>query len=203
MGHTDRALKRLEKAFDLFQSLGDKLHLAQTRETRAWVFLAENDLGRAETFAAAVDMLREGDNAALLASALTTLGRVRARKGARAQVKEIFAEARAVADLAGAKRHGARVAVYVENLPNDAKESAVLYLHLLFEHYTQERNSPGRTPGPGSSKTYPPTARPVGKSVKNEQAAPAPAVHALAPAAKRTQRAGSRKKGAAATRKVS
>lgn len=93
---------RLDRAQALFTSLKDKSHLAQVDDTRARVFLNEGRETEAAKFAyAAVQALDGGDQQALLAEALTTLGIALARLGLHKNSGVALQRAVEVAQVAG------------------------------------------------------------------------------------------------------
>src|SRR6185503_17568288 len=77
LGRATDALSHLDKARAIFVSLKDAGSVAQVNETRARVFLAEKRFAEAErAIFAAVTVLEQGDDASLLAEALTTEGSI-------------------------------------------------------------------------------------------------------------------------------
>jgi tetratricopeptide (TPR) repeat protein len=75
IGKYEEAHTHLDRAQALLTSLRDEVHLAQTDETRARVYLAEGKVVEAERVArAAVGVLERGGEQALLAEALTPQG---------------------------------------------------------------------------------------------------------------------------------
>jgi tetratricopeptide (TPR) repeat protein len=77
LGRAAEALSHLDNARAIFVSLKDAGSVAQVNETRARVFLAEKRFAEAErAIFAAVTVLEQGDEASLLAEALTTEGSI-------------------------------------------------------------------------------------------------------------------------------
>ncbi len=103
------AHEHLNRARNLFLQTGDQVHLAQVNETRARTLLAEGNVAEAERFARqSVRTLERGDEQALLAEALTTLGIAQARLGNYLRAKALLERAIEIAetadDLEGAGR---------------------------------------------------------------------------------------------------
>ena len=100
----DEAHRQLDAALSYYQSAAEKSRAASTNDTKARVYLAENKLEAAEKAAlASVRLLREGDDHALLAESLTTLGTIYARKGEALRSRRAFESAHTVAEGAGNK----------------------------------------------------------------------------------------------------
>ncbi len=96
------AHEHLDRAHTLFTSIGDIVHLAQVKETKARALLAEGLNKRAaETAQAAVQLLENGDEQSLLAEALTTYGLALAVIHSRGPAKVAFERAIDVAEQAG------------------------------------------------------------------------------------------------------
>lgn len=96
------AHERLDRAQMLFTGLKDSVHLAQVDETRARILLAEDRVVDAEKISRrAVRTLEKGDEQALLAEALTTLGISLARLGHPEQAHSVLERAIDGAHLAG------------------------------------------------------------------------------------------------------
>jgi CheY-like chemotaxis protein/tetratricopeptide (TPR) repeat protein len=96
------AHEHLDRAQALFTSLKDKAHIAQVDDTRARVLLEEGRATEAARFAnAAVQALDGGDQQALLAEALTTLGIGLARLGLHKNSGVALQRAVEVAQVAG------------------------------------------------------------------------------------------------------
>ena len=92
----------LDRAQALFTRLKDKTHIAQVDDTRAKVLLEEGRISEAEKFArSAVRTLREDDQQALFAEALTTHGIALARLGRHQEALDMLQTAVAVAQNAG------------------------------------------------------------------------------------------------------
>jgi CheY-like chemotaxis protein len=96
------AHEHLDRAQALFTSLKDKAHIAQVDDTRAKVLLEEGRAAEAEKFArSAVQTLKEDDQQALFAEALTTHGLALARLGRYQQARLTLQSAVEVAQNAG------------------------------------------------------------------------------------------------------
>jgi CheY-like chemotaxis protein len=96
------AHEHLDRAQALFTSLKDRAHLAQIDDTRAKVLLEENRVSEAEKFArSAVRILKEDDQQALFAEALTTHGIALARLGHHHRARLTLQSAVEVAQSAG------------------------------------------------------------------------------------------------------
>jgi two-component system, chemotaxis family, chemotaxis protein CheY len=96
------AHEHLDHAQALFTSLKDKAHIAQVDDTRAKVFIEQGRVSEAEKFArSAVRILKEDDQQALFAEALTTHGIALARLGQHQQAHMTLQSAVEVAQNAG------------------------------------------------------------------------------------------------------
>lgn len=96
------AHEHLDRAQALFTSLKDRAHLAQIDDTRAKVLLEENRVSDAEKFAlSAVRILKEDDQQALFAEALTTHGIALTRLGHHHRARLTLQSAVEVAQSAG------------------------------------------------------------------------------------------------------
>lgn len=96
------AHEHLDRAQALFTSLKDKTHIAQVDDTRARVLLEEGRVSEAEKFArSTVRTLKEDDQQALFAEALTTHGIALARLGNHQQARITLQSAVEVAQNAG------------------------------------------------------------------------------------------------------
>lgn len=93
-GRFVEAHENLDRARRIFQDLKEEGSTAQVDETRARVFLAQGNLFEAEKVALGARMaLAKGDDAAQLAQALTTHGRVLAHLGRYSEAKEYLEQA--------------------------------------------------------------------------------------------------------------
>jgi tetratricopeptide (TPR) repeat protein len=102
LGRATEALTHLDKARGIFVSLKDSGSVAQVNETRARVFLAQKRFAEAErTIFTAITVLEQGDDASLLAEALTTEGSIFAASGKHDRARQAFNRASEVAALAG------------------------------------------------------------------------------------------------------
>jgi tetratricopeptide (TPR) repeat protein len=130
IGKYEEAHRHLDRAQALLTSLRDVVHVAQTDETRARVYLAEGKVAEAERVArAAVGVLERGGEQALLAEALTTQGVALARLGRVELARLTLQRAVEVADRAGDREGAGRAALaLVEELfgqlgPEELRES--------------------------------------------------------------------------------
>ncbi|HKR01972.1 MAG TPA: response regulator [Pyrinomonadaceae bacterium] len=97
-----KAHEHLDRAQALFTSLKDRAQIAQVDDTRARVFLEEGRISQAEKFSrSAVQTLKEDDQQALYAEALTTHGIALARLGNHEQARTTLRSAVEVAQGAG------------------------------------------------------------------------------------------------------
>ena len=100
--HAD-AHEHLDRAHAIFKRIEDVGRQAQLDETRARVYMAEGKFKEAERVVArAVESLEQGDEAALLADALTVQGVVQSRLGDLEASAESLRRAASVAEEAGA-----------------------------------------------------------------------------------------------------
>ena len=109
VGRFPEAYEHINRARDIFLSLGDLGHAAQVNDTRARALLAEGRHQEAERYArAAVKTLGRGDECSLLVEALTTHGTALARLGrfdnARSQLNRAIEAGENCGDLEGAAR---------------------------------------------------------------------------------------------------
>ena len=102
LGRTTEALTHLDKARTIFVSLKDSGSVAQVDETRARVLLAEKRLAEAEhAILNAITVLEQGDDASLLAEALTTQGSIFVAGGKYDSARKAFQRASDVSAAAG------------------------------------------------------------------------------------------------------
>src|SRR5215217_8525829 len=102
LGRATEALTHLDKAREIFVSLKDSRMVAQVNDTRARVFLAEKRYAEAErAIFAAIATFEKGEDASLLAEALTTEGSIFAGSGKNDRAREVFDRASDVAGEAG------------------------------------------------------------------------------------------------------
>jgi len=132
IGNFPEAYKHINRARDIFLSLGDQVHVAQVDDTRARAFLAEGRFREAERYArAAVRTLERGDECSLLVEALTTLGITLARLGnyssSRAKLNRAVEVGENCGDLEGAGR--AKLSI-IEELPD---QTSVLELASIYQ----------------------------------------------------------------------
>ncbi len=103
VGKYTEAHEHLDHARRIFASLKDNGSVAQVNETRARVFIAQEQYGHAEDVArAAVRTLEKGGRQSLLAEALTTHGVALARLGHHARARFTLFRAAEIAHLSGA-----------------------------------------------------------------------------------------------------
>ncbi|HEV7860675.1 MAG TPA: helix-turn-helix domain-containing protein [Pyrinomonadaceae bacterium] len=120
---------QLDYARRLLVYLKDSSGVAQVNETRARVFLAEGNNAEAEKVArAAVCVLEQGDQQAILAESLISHGTALARLGYYGQARSAFQRAVGVAQLAGAI--------------NRAQEAALTLVHELGDNLVVEDAPP-------------------------------------------------------------
>ena len=131
IGRFPEAHEHINRARDIFLSLGDEAHVAQVNDTRARALLAEGRYREAERYArGAVKTLDRGDECSLLVEALTTHGIALARLGkystARSELNRAIEAGENCGDLEGAGR--ARLSL-IEELSNQtpAEDLAVIY----------------------------------------------------------------------------
>ena len=114
LGRLAEAHEHLDQAERLFTSLRDKGSAAQVKETRARVYLAEGRRAEAERAArAAVELLRDGNQQALLAEAQTTLGVALARLDRYGEARAVLESAVTNAGQAGDGEGAGRAALTV------------------------------------------------------------------------------------------
>lgn len=143
LGRTTEALTHLDKAHPIFVSLKDSRMVAQVNETRARVFLAEKRFAEAErAIFAAVTALEQGDDASLLAEALTTEGSVLAGSGKYDRARAAFNQASDVAAAAG-DSHFAAVAQLrmIEAMGDVLSRAELLTSYRRASQYVGERAS--------------------------------------------------------------
>lgn len=125
--HVD-AHEHLDRAETLFTTLNDVVHLSQVSETRARVMVAEGAFVQAERSARrAVQLLENGDEASLLAEALTTQGIALARLRHQDQARRAFEYAIQIAERAGDFESAALAALaLVEEIPERLSDEELL-----------------------------------------------------------------------------
>ena len=102
LDRTTEALSHLDKARAIFVSLKDSGSVAQVNETRARVFLTQKRFADAErAIFAAITTFEKGEDASLLAEALTTEGSIFAGSGKYDSAREAFNRASDIAAAAG------------------------------------------------------------------------------------------------------
>jgi tetratricopeptide (TPR) repeat protein len=125
------AQKHLDRARSLFTGLKDEGMVAQVDDTRARALLGEGQFAQAETVAAAaVKILRRGDERSILAAALTTHATAVAKVGRHSEALGFLNEAVRLAQEAGEPETGALASLtIIEEL------AAVLSPTELQQHY--------------------------------------------------------------------
>lgn len=117
----DEAHENVNRAENLFKELEDRGSLAQICETRAQIYLAENQCEKAEEQArAAVSTLSAGDEKAVLVDALTTQGIALARLKRTWEALSCFSRAGEVARFISAASAAKVKLTLVEELAGDA-----------------------------------------------------------------------------------
>jgi tetratricopeptide (TPR) repeat protein len=102
LGRNEEAHEHLDRARELFASLGDRVFAAQVDETRARVLLTQGRAAEAERLVRdAAEVFERAGGHALLAEALTTRGRALARLKRFEEARADFARAEGVAEQAG------------------------------------------------------------------------------------------------------
>ena len=143
MGRTTEALTHLDKARAIFVSLKDSGSVAQVNETRARVFLAEKRLAEAErAILNAITVLEQGDDASLLAEALTTQGSIFAGGGKYENARKAFQRASEVSVAAG-ESHLAAIAQLrmLEEMGSVLSREELLSAYRSADQYVGDRAS--------------------------------------------------------------
>jgi len=143
LGRAAEALTHLDKARAIFVSLKDSRMVAQVNETRARVFLAEKRFAEAErAIFAAVTVLEQGDEASLLAEALTTEGSIFAGSEKYDGARAAFNRASDVAAAAG-DTHFAAVAQLrmIEEIGGALSRAELLASYHRADQYIGDRAS--------------------------------------------------------------
>jgi len=143
LGRATEALTHLDKAREIFVSLKDSRMVAQVNDTRARVFLAEKRYAEAErAIFAAIATFEKGEDASLLAEALTTEGSIFAGSGKNDRAREVFDRASDVAGEAG-DTHLAAVAQLrmVEELKDVLSGAELLVAYRKADQYVGDRGS--------------------------------------------------------------
>jgi tetratricopeptide (TPR) repeat protein len=143
LGRATEALTHLDKARGIFISLKDSRMVAQVNDTRARVFLAEKRFAEAErAIFAAVTVLEQGDDASLLAEALTTEGSIFAGSGKYDSARSAFNRTSDVAAAAG-DSHFAAVAQLrmIEEIGDVLSRTELLASYRRADQYLGDRAS--------------------------------------------------------------
>ncbi len=128
----EAAHEHLDRAYELFVELTDKVRAAQVDDTRASVFVAQSRYGEAEqAITRALDILEEGDEQALLIESLLTRGTILARTQRFDEAYECFARAASVAVTMGdAETAGSVRLKIIEELNNNLSSQQLITLFL-------------------------------------------------------------------------
>ena len=143
LGRTTEALTHLDKAREIFVSLKDPGSVAQVNETRARVFLAQKRFAEAErAILNAIRVLEQGDDASLLAEALTTQGSIFAGGGKYDSARKAFQRASDVSAAAG-DSHLAAIAQLrmIEEMGSMLSREELLTSHRSADQYIGDRAS--------------------------------------------------------------
>jgi tetratricopeptide (TPR) repeat protein len=143
LGRATESLTHLDKARGIFVSLKDSRMVAQVNDTRARVFLAEKRFADAErAILAAIATFEKGEDASLLAEALTTEGSIFAGSGKYDNAREAFNRASEVAAAAG-DSHLAAVAQLriIEELGGVLSRAELLASYRRADDYVGDRAS--------------------------------------------------------------
>ena len=110
----EEALDHLNRAQQIFTTLGDSGSVAQVNETRARVFLAQNRYDDAEQAAsAAVTILERGDEQSLFAEALATHGIALARLDRQQEAFDCLSRSAEIAEMAGDRVSSGRTRIII------------------------------------------------------------------------------------------
>ncbi|HYX29342.1 MAG TPA: tetratricopeptide repeat protein [Pyrinomonadaceae bacterium] len=147
IGRFPEAHEHINRARDIFLSLGDEAHVAQVNDTRARALLAEGRYREAERYArVAVKTLDRGDECSLLVEALTTHGTALARLGnystARSQLNRAIEAGENCGDLEGAGR--AKLSI-IEELSGQTSASEMASIFKSALEVLKESQDPSAT----------------------------------------------------------
>ena len=130
-GKIGEAHQHLDRARSIFAALKENGSVAQVDETRARVFLAENNAEEAERLSrTSVRTLESGGEQAILSEALITRGKALARLGRFDEARATFERAIETAEQSGNDKSGGLAALaYLEELSSEltAQERFALY----------------------------------------------------------------------------
>jgi CheY-like chemotaxis protein/tetratricopeptide (TPR) repeat protein len=131
IGKFSESHEHLDRAERMFVSLQDSGSVAQVKDTRAKVLLAEGRVREADRAArAAVEALEKGGEQALLVEALTTQGIAQARLGECDAARATFRRAVEVAEQAGDREGAGQAALaFVEELGAHAADEELCALY--------------------------------------------------------------------------
>lgn len=108
-GRYREAHHHLNNARQLFINLQESVYIAQTDDSRAQIFIAEEQYERADALInEAVKTLETSEQPALLSEALTTQGLVLARRGRQHEAREVLQRARQLAERYGDRERAGR-----------------------------------------------------------------------------------------------
>jgi tetratricopeptide (TPR) repeat protein len=143
LGRTTEALPHLHKARAIFVSLKDSGSVAQVNETRARVFLAEKRFAEAErAILNTITVLEQGDDAPLLAQALTTQGSIFAGSGKYDSAGKSFQRASDVSVAAGESHLAAEAQLrMLEELGDMLSREKLLAAYRSADEYVGDRAS--------------------------------------------------------------
>ncbi len=132
----------LDEALRIYDKLKDKGRAARVYDNKAWAFIAEDNLADAELAAlTSVNMLRKGDEKAILAESLTTLGVVLSRGGNIDEAIGTFTNAKETALKVGdMESAGNTVLTQIEEL--QVNLTAIVFRSLYLEADELLRKSP-------------------------------------------------------------
>lgn len=141
-GRHDEALEHLDKARQIFVDLNDAGSVAQVNETRARVLLAQSRYDEAEqTAGAAVAILEQGDEQALLSEALTTHGIALAHLQRNEAAFATLSKAAETAAEAGDRLSSARTRLLMlEHLKNYLPPVELLKLYLQADEQIEKQS---------------------------------------------------------------
>jgi tetratricopeptide (TPR) repeat protein len=146
LGRYMAAQVNLDRARRLFETLHDRVNVARVDDTRAKVLVAETRYHQAEQVAStAVQALEKGEEQAVLAEALTTLGMVQARQHklieARCSLERAASVAEAAGDVSGA---GLACLTMIEELPDHLSPGELISTYRRADAFL-ERSNEGET----------------------------------------------------------
>ncbi len=143
VGRTTEALPHLDKARAIFVSLKDSGSVAQVNETRARVFFVEKRFAEAErAILNTITVLEQGDDAPLLAGALTTQGSILAGSGKYDSAGKSFQRASDVSVAAGESHLAAEAQLrMIEEMGDVLSREKLLAAYRNADEYVGDRAS--------------------------------------------------------------